>query len=57
MKQWTYIFLTLSLIALPFGFAGIDPQAEPVARVLFGLFSMLFVASLVGWLMRSEDPR
>ena len=47
MLAWTVIFLIIALIAGVLGFGGIAGVAVGVARVLFFIFIVLFVASLV----------
>jgi uncharacterized membrane protein YtjA (UPF0391 family) len=47
MLRWAFAFLVLALIAAVFGFGGIAASAVGIARILFFLFLLLFVASLV----------
>lgn len=47
MLHYTVVFLVVALIAALFGFTGIAAGAVDIARVLFFIFIILFVASLV----------
>ena len=48
------VFLVIALIAALFGFTGIAAGAVEVAKILFFIFLLLFVASLVLGLMRRK---
>jgi uncharacterized membrane protein YtjA (UPF0391 family) len=52
MLRWAVIFFIVALVAAVFGFLGIATAAVGVARILFFLFLVLFLLSLVGGLMR-----
>lgn len=52
MIRWAIAFLVIALIAAVFGFGGIAAAAVDIARVLFLIFIVLFVISLVFGLMR-----
>ncbi len=47
MLRWTVIFLVVAIIAAIFGFGGIAAGAESIAKVLFFIFIVLFVISLI----------
>ena len=47
MIRWTITFLVIALIASLFGFGGIAQAAAMVAKVLFFIFLILFVISLI----------
>lgn len=47
MLRWAVIFLIMAIIAAVFGFGGIAAEAEWIAKVLFVVFIVLFVISLV----------
>ena len=47
MLQWTFTFLVIALIAAMFGFTGIYVAAAGIAKILFFVFLVLFVLSLV----------
>ncbi len=53
MLYWSLVFLVVALIAAIFGFSGIAAASAGVARVLFGLFLILFVASFVFQLLQA----
>jgi uncharacterized membrane protein YtjA (UPF0391 family) len=44
---WTLVFLVIALIAGALGFGGVASASAGIARVLFGIFIVLFVVSLV----------
>ncbi len=56
MLTWTLTFLIVALIAGLFGFTGIADASASVAQVLFGLFIVLFLVSLVWGLIKRGDP-
>lgn len=47
MLYWTLIFLVVALIAGLFGFGGIASASAGIAKILFGIFIVLFLLSLV----------
>lgn len=47
MLRWTVIFLVVAIIAAIFGFGGIYAGAIGIAKVLFFIFLVLFIISLV----------
>jgi uncharacterized membrane protein YtjA (UPF0391 family) len=52
---WSILFLIVANIAAVFGFGGIAAAATDIARLLFAVFLVLFVISLLlGW--RSTSP-
>jgi uncharacterized membrane protein YtjA (UPF0391 family) len=48
MLTWTIVFLIVALIAGALGFGGVASTATGIAKVLFFIFLVLFVVSLVG---------
>ncbi|HEX4641837.1 MAG TPA: DUF1328 family protein [Candidatus Acidoferrales bacterium] len=52
MLGWTITFLIIALIAAAFGFGGIAVAAAGVAKILFFVFLVLFVVSLLSGVMR-----
>lgn len=50
MLPWSAIFLVTSLVAAIFGFGGIAVAAAGVARMLFFVFLVLFLISLISGL-------
>ena len=47
MLYWALIFLIVALIAAALGFGGLAAGAGMIARILFFLFLVLFLISLV----------
>lgn len=47
MLRWSLAFLLIALIAGFLGFFGVEGLAMWFARVLFGIFLILFVISLI----------
>jgi uncharacterized membrane protein YtjA (UPF0391 family) len=47
MLGWTLVFLIIALVAGVFGFAGIAGAAVGIARVLFAIFLILFLVSVI----------
>jgi uncharacterized membrane protein YtjA (UPF0391 family) len=51
MLRWALAFFVVALIAACFGFLGIAVAAAGIARILFFIFLVLFLVSLVGGLV------
>jgi uncharacterized membrane protein YtjA (UPF0391 family) len=51
MLRWAVLFFVVALIAAVFGFLGIAAAAVSIAKILFFVFLVLFLVSLVGGLM------
>jgi uncharacterized membrane protein YtjA (UPF0391 family) len=47
MLKWAAIFFVIAIVAAIFGFGGIVDAAATVAKVLFFIFLILFVVSLI----------
>ena len=47
MLYWALIFLIVALIAAVFGFTGVYIAAAGIAKILFFVFIVLFVLSLL----------
>jgi uncharacterized membrane protein YtjA (UPF0391 family) len=47
MLKWALFFLIIALVAGAFGFTGIAAGAATIARVLFGIFLVVFLALLI----------
>jgi uncharacterized membrane protein YtjA (UPF0391 family) len=47
MLYWTLVFLVIALIAGALGFGGIAETSAGIARILFAVFIVLFLASLL----------
>ncbi len=48
MLRWTIIFLAIAISAGIFGFSVAASSAAAVARILFYIFLVLFILSLIG---------
>jgi uncharacterized membrane protein YtjA (UPF0391 family) len=51
MLYWTVIFLIVALVAGAFGFGGLAATSAGIARILFGIFLILFLISAIMQLM------
>ena len=47
MLHWSLVFLVVALVAAVFGFTGIASTSAGIARILFGIFLVLFLISFV----------
>lgn len=47
MSRWTVIFLIVAMITAIFGFGGIAADYAAIAQILFYIFLVLFLMSLV----------
>jgi uncharacterized membrane protein YtjA (UPF0391 family) len=47
MLSWAVTFLIIALVAAVFGFGGIASGATSIAQILFFVFLVLFVVSLL----------
>ncbi len=47
MIYWSAVFFIISIVAALFGFGGIADGATSIAKVLFFVFLVLFVLSLI----------
>ena len=54
MLQYAVVFLVIALVAALFGFTGIAAGAAEIAKILFFVFVLLFVASLIFGLARRK---
>jgi uncharacterized membrane protein YtjA (UPF0391 family) len=52
MLGWALAFFIVAVIAAVFGFGGIAAGAATIAKVLFFVFLVLFLLSLVGGVVR-----
>lgn len=52
MLQYAAIFLVIAIIAAVFGFGGIAAGAAEIAKILFFIFLIIFVATLIVGLIR-----
>jgi len=56
MLGWALTFFIVALIAAVFGFGGIASASAGIAQILFFVFIVLFVISLVAGGMRRPRP-
>ena len=54
MLSWALVFLVIALIAGALGFTGIYLAAAGIAKILFFIFVVLFVISLIMHLVRGR---
>jgi uncharacterized membrane protein YtjA (UPF0391 family) len=54
MLGYAAVFLVIALVAALLGFTGIAAGAVEIAKILFFVFLLLFVASLIVGLMRRK---
>jgi len=47
MLSWSIFFLVIALIAALFGFTGAAGAAAGIGKLLFGLFLIVFLASMM----------
>jgi uncharacterized membrane protein YtjA (UPF0391 family) len=47
MLSWSITFLVIALVAAVLGFGGIAGTAAGIAKLLFGVFIVLFLVSLI----------
>lgn len=52
MLYWALMFFIVAIVAALFGFGGIAAGATSIAQVLFFLFIILFIVSLLMGLVR-----
>jgi uncharacterized membrane protein YtjA (UPF0391 family) len=52
MLAWVIIFLVISLLAALFGFTGLAVATAGIAKVLFFIFLVLFLITLIFHLIR-----
>jgi uncharacterized membrane protein YtjA (UPF0391 family) len=52
MLRWALIFFIVALVAAVFGFSGVALAAAGIAKILFYIFLVLFLVSLVSHLLR-----
>jgi uncharacterized membrane protein YtjA (UPF0391 family) len=54
MLYYAVVFLIIAVVAALFGFTGIAASAVGIAKILFFVFLLLFVVSLIVGLMRRK---
>jgi uncharacterized membrane protein YtjA (UPF0391 family) len=56
MLYWALVFLIVALVAAVFGFTGVYAAAAGIAQILFFIFLVLFLVSLVAGGWRGRRP-
>jgi len=56
MLSWAVTFFIIAIIAAVFGFTGIALATAEIAKILFFIFLVLFVISLIAGLVRGRAP-
>jgi uncharacterized membrane protein YtjA (UPF0391 family) len=56
MLSWALTFLIVAIIAALFGFGGIATTAAGIAQILFVIFIVLFLASLIYHMISGRRP-
>ena len=56
MLRWALIFLLISIVAALFGFTGLSLATADVARIIFYIFLVLLLISLIAHAMRGRGP-
>jgi uncharacterized membrane protein YtjA (UPF0391 family) len=46
MLKWAAVFLLIAIVAGIFGFTGVEEASATIARVLFGIFLVLFLGAI-----------
>jgi len=54
MLNWSITFLIIAIAAAVLGFGGIAGSAAGIAKILFGLFLVLFVISAISRALQGE---
>ena len=52
MLYWAAVFFIISIIAAVFGFGGVAQNAAGIATILFWIFLVLFIVSLLAGVVR-----
>lgn len=47
MLRWAVIFLIVALVAAVFGFTDITAASAGIAKILFGIFLVLFLGAVI----------
>ena len=47
MLRWAVVFLVIALVAALFGFTDIATASAGIAKILFGIFLVLFLGALL----------
>ena len=55
MLYWSLVFFIVAIIAAVFGFGGIASAATGIAKILFFIFIVIFIATLIRGLMKRSS--
>jgi len=47
MLKWAAVFLLIAIVAGIFGFTGVEEASASIAKVLFGIFMVLFIGAVI----------
>jgi uncharacterized membrane protein YtjA (UPF0391 family) len=47
MLKWAVVFLLIAIVAGIFGFSGVEEASASIAKVLFGIFMVLFICAVM----------
>jgi len=47
MLKWAVVFLLNAIVAGIFGFSGVEEASASIAKVLFGIFMVLFIGAVM----------
>jgi len=47
MLKWAVVFLLIAIVAGIFGFSGVEEASASIAKILFGVFMVLFIGAVV----------
>jgi uncharacterized membrane protein YtjA (UPF0391 family) len=47
MLKWAVVFLLIAIVAGIFGFTGVEEASASIAKILFGIFLVLFLGAVV----------
>ena len=56
MLQWAVTFLIIALVAAVFGFSGIEIVSIELARIIFGVFIVLFIIAALMHAVQGRSP-
>jgi len=46
MLKWAVVFLLIAIVAGIFGFTGLEQASATIAKILFGIFLVLFIGAV-----------
>ena len=56
MLWWAVVFFLIAVVAGIFGFGGVAEASADIAQILFFIFLVIFILSLIFGLMRRHPP-